>query len=107
MERGISMASATVELQAEFDRLAAEWKRETAHLSSPLMIAKHPAYQEIVGMGTAAIPMILRDLQKTPALWFMALGAITGESPIRADDRGNIDAMRASWLNWGERNRYI
>ncbi len=99
--------SVSVDVQREFDRLAAEWKRDTAHLSSPTMIARHEAYKEIVGMGLVAIPLILRDLQKGPALWFMALGIITGESPVRTGDRGNIEAMRSAWLDWGERNRYI
>ena len=107
MKQGFSALGANVEMQSEFDRLAAEWKRETAHLSSPTMIAEHWAYQEVVGMGAAAIPMILRDLQQAPALWFMALREIAGELPIRSEDRGNIEAMRAAWIDWGERKEYI
>ena len=87
-------------MKTEFDRLADEWKRGTVHLSSPSMIAKHSAYQEIVQMGLVAVPLILRDLRKAPTLWFMALRAITGESPIRVGDGGNIDAMRAAWVDW-------
>ena len=102
MKQGFSTVSADTEMQSEFNRLAAEWKRETAHLSSPTMIAEHWAYQEVVGMGSAAIPLILRDLQQAPALWFMALRDLTGESPIRSEDRGNIEAMRSAWLDWGE-----
>ena len=96
------MVSISREMSAAFDRLADEWKRETAHLSSPSMIAKHSAYQEIVQMGLVAVPLILRDLRKAPTLWFMALRAITGESPIRVENGGNIDAMRAAWLDWGD-----
>ena len=107
MKQGISTFDADVEMQSEFDQLSAEWKRETAHHSSPSMIAKHRAYQEIIGMGLVAIPLILRDLQKAPSLWFMALRALTGESPVGADDRGDIYAMRTAWLDWGERNNYI
>ena len=107
MDQRLQILDASEDTQAEFDRLTAEWKRETAHLSSPSMIAKHWAYEEIIGMGLVAIPLILRDLKKAPALWFMALLAITGASPTRPDDHGNIDAMRVSWLDWGERNHYI
>ena len=60
------------EMNAQFYRLADEWKRETAHLSSPSMIAEHRVYQEIVQMGLVAIPSILSDV------------------------------MRAAWLDWGD-----
>ena len=95
------------EIEAEFHRLAAEWKDETAHLSSPEMIAAHRAYQEIIGMGKDAIPFILQDLQKSPSQWFWALRAIAGDSPIRPEDRGDVDAMTDAWLDWGRRDRYI
>ena len=95
------------ETQKLFEQLAAKWKQETAHLSSPPAIAEHPAYQEIIGMGEKAIPLILRDLQETRDQWFWALRSITGESPIRPEDRGNIDAMANTWVDWGIQRRYI
>ncbi len=95
------------ETQAEFERLTTQWKQDTAHLSSTAMIAEHPAYQEIIGMGKDVIPFILHDLEESPSQWFWALGSITGESPVRPADRGNVDAMTASWLDWGRRNLYI
>ena len=91
----------------DFERLAAEWKRDTGHLSSPDAIAQHNAYQEIIGMGKEAIPMILRDLEKTRAEWFWALRSIAGESPVRPEDRGDVDAMTNAWLAWGRRRQYI
>ncbi len=107
MKQGFSAVKPNDDLQSDFDRLAAEWKRETAHHSSPMLIAEHRADQEVVEMGSAAIPLILRDLQTAPAMWFMALREITGESPIREQDRGNIEAMRATWIDWGKRKGYI
>ena len=94
-------------VQAEFDRFAAEWKQETAHLSSPDMIAEHRAYQEIIGMGKEAIPLILRDLKETHAPWFGALRSIARENPVRPEDRGDVDAMTTAWLDWGKRRLYI
>ena len=70
-------------------------------------IAAHRAYQEIIGMGNDAIPLILRDLEESPSQWFWALSSITRESPIRPEDRGDVDAMTLAWLDWGRRNRYI
>ena len=93
--------------RARFERLAAEWKHETAHLSSLSMIAEHRAYQEIMGMGMEAIPLILRDLKDSHAQWFWALRSITGESPVRPEDRGNVQAMTIAWLDWGRDRRYI
>ena len=100
-------AHATTDVQVEFNRLAEEWQRETEYLSSPNTIAEHPAYQEIISMGKEALPMILRDLEKTHEQWFWALRSIAGESPVRPEDRGDINAMTAAWLDWGKRNRYI
>ena len=93
--------------QAEFDELASEWQRETAHLSSPTAIAEHHAYQKIIDMGEDAIPWILRDLEATHSQWFWALRCIAGESPVRPEDRGDIKAMTAAWIDWGRRRRYI
>ena len=91
----------------EFERLAAEWKQETAHLSSPSTIAEHRAYQEIIGMGKEAIPLILQDLEESQAQWFWALRSIARESPVRPVDRGDVDAMTAAWMCWGKSRRYI
>ncbi len=97
----------SIVIQADFDRLADELKSETAHLSSAAMIAGHRAFQEIIGMGQAVIPLILRDLEHAPTHWFLALRAITRESPVQPEDRGNVRAMSAAWISWGERRRYI
>lgn len=97
----------TAELKAEFDRLAAQWKRETRYQSSSDIMAEHPAYQAIIAMGDDVIPLILADLRESMDHWFMALRSITGESPIREEDRGKISAMTAAWLDWGRRHKYI
>lgn len=85
----------------EFAELTATWKRETRIVSNPNVIAMHPAYQRIVGMGWSALPHILRDLRDTRAWWFWALWAITGVQPYRDEDRGDVEAMARSWLGWG------
>jgi hypothetical protein len=51
-------------------RLAERWKSERGPTSSITQMAMHPAYQEIVGMGPAAIPFLLREVEKTPDHWF-------------------------------------
>ena len=103
----VDLARSLSRKEAEFERLALEWKSETAHLSSPGAIAEHRAYQEIIGMGKEVIPFILRDLEDCRAQWFWALRSITRESPVRPQDRGDVRAMTDAWLSWGKNRRYI
>src|SRR5438067_1271622 len=42
-------------VEAEFRRLARLWKKEVGHLSSTSRMARHPAYQEIIGIGHAVV----------------------------------------------------
>ena len=65
----------------------------------------HPAYQRIIGMGSDAVPLILRELQKRRGHWFWALHFITGEDPTRAGD--DVDQARDAWLAWGKSHGYL
>jgi hypothetical protein len=89
-----------------FMTLKSRWESETRHLSSVIDIAMHPAYQEIIGMGSAVIPMILTELAAKPNHWFWALKAISGMDPVPVEERGRIAAMREAWLQWGRDNGY-
>ncbi len=86
---------------ARFRELAQQWQAETSHLSSMTAKATHPAYQQIIGMGKEALPLILADLRRAPKHWFWALRAITGIDPVRPEDRGRMASMTRSWLSWG------
>jgi hypothetical protein len=90
-----------------FLMLKTEWEAETAHLSSITEIAMNPAYQQIIGMGTIAIPFILSELKKKPGHWFWALKSITGEDPVLPEYRGHIKQMAEAWLRWGKKQGYI
>ena len=94
-------------LRERFNQLADQWERETALLSRKGRAIKHPAYQEIIGMGERAVPLILERMQAQRGHWFIALRAITGANPVKRSDRGKIAVMQASWLEWGEANGYI
>jgi hypothetical protein len=58
-------------------------------------------------MGPAAVPLILRELERQPDHWFWALTAITGEDPVRPEDAGNIERMAQAWLALGQEQGYI
>lgn len=95
------------DLLTRFNRLNTEWEAETAHFSSITKIAMHSAYQQIIGMGQIAIPLILSAMEKKPDHWFWALRSITGEDPVLPEHRGRLRQMTEDWLRWGRKNGYI
>jgi len=92
----------TETVEERFRRLEAAWIAEVGHFSSPSVLCNHPAFQEIVGMGVAVVPLMLRDLEERPRLWMWALPRITGENPVPEADRGTIRQMSDAWLHWGQ-----
>ncbi len=84
-----------------FRRLANRWRQQTAFSSSTTAMAMHPDYQAIIGMGPAALPMILEALSEGRGHWFWALKAISGVDPVPPQDRGAIPRMKKAWLDWG------
>ena len=89
-----------------FQELADRWEEETIFQSNSVRATDHPAHQEIVNMGEPAIPLILDRMQARGGHWFHALRAITNANPVKLEDQGNVVAMQAAWLEWGERNGY-
>ena len=92
-------------LSDTFQALSSQWEQETALESSVERMALHPAYQRIVGMGPAALPLIMRDLQQRPQHWFWALRAITGEDPAAGEE--TIAGAASAWLRWGGARGFI
>ncbi len=90
----------------KFDALVNDWKRGTAHLSRLDHIVLHPAYQQIIGMGPEAVPLILRELERTEDYWFWALRAVTGQEPIPASQPASVQEMTQAWLRWGRERGY-
>ena len=58
-------------------------------------------------MGESAVPLILERVQSQGGHWFHTLRSITSVNPVNPDDRGNVRAMQAAWLEWGEDNGYV
>lgn len=94
-------------LRVAFEELALSWSAATAHLSSPAKLVEHPAYRQIIGLGPAVLPLMLRDLAQTHRFWFPALNAITGENPIPDDAVGDVERMTEAWIGWGGANGLI
>jgi hypothetical protein len=91
---------------SRFHTLVERWKRETAHHSNVAKRAIHPAYQEIIGMGERAVPLLLAELRREPDDWFWALQAITGANPVPEASRGKLQEMAAAWIQWGLQNGF-
>jgi hypothetical protein len=66
----------------------------------------HSAYQKIIGLGAAAVPLLLAELRREPDDWFWALHAVTGADPVPEANRGNLPAMTEAWLQWGREKGY-
>jgi hypothetical protein len=93
-------------VEEKFRRLASTWRAETAYVSSSSDLVAHPAFQAIVGMGPAVIPLLLRELEHRTGHWHRALRLITSADPVPAADRGDIDKAAEAWLRWGKEQRY-
>jgi hypothetical protein len=91
----------------KFRRLASVWQAETAYFSSSSDLVAHPACQEIIAIGPAVIPLLLRELEHhTDGHWHRGLRQITGVDPAPSADRGNIDKAAEAWLRWGKEQGY-
>jgi hypothetical protein len=93
-------------VEERFRRLEETWIAEVGHLPSSKALRNHPAFQEMISLGEAVVPLMLQDLQVRPRLWVWALPAITGADPVPASDRGNIARMSEAWVRWGRANGY-
>ncbi len=94
-------------LSERFEAHFQRWKKETAPLSSTHAMFSHPDYLEIIKLGGAAVPLILKKMQVDPQHLFYALLKITGENPVPAVHIGKFDKMTNDWLDWGRQKGYL
>jgi hypothetical protein len=95
------------ELERRFRELVAVWQVEVAPLSSSTARVQHPAYREIIALGPAAVPLLLRELEQRPNHWFAALKSLTGIDPVPPCDRGQIGPMTKAWITWGKEHGFL
>ena len=91
-------------IKQRFRTLADQWRKETRYLSSATKKIMHPAYQQIIGMGRDALPLIMEELRRTRGHWLWALFAITGEDP--APEGCTFSEAVDAWLSWGIHHGY-
>lgn len=93
--------------EQRFQRLADQWREQTRALSSDSDIVGNFSYYQIIGMGERALPLIFEEMRAHGGRWFWALRAITGENPVRPEDRGNVRRMTETWLEWAREHQYV
>lgn len=92
-------------VEQRITRLLAQWREETAFLSSSSARHGHAAYQEIIGLGKEAVPFLIADLRRTrDGHLSKALTAITGAHPVPPEARGRIALVAEAWLRWAGEN---
>lgn len=90
-------------IELKLRRLISEWKTENQYVSSVGKISTSRANEQIVRIGSEAVPYILGELEREPDHWFSALHSITGHNPVGDKARGDLNLMAKAWLAWGKR----
>ena len=103
MTHPLATPTSFADLRARFQRLAADWKQQSRYMSNTAQMALLKPYQQIIGMGWPAVPLILEELQRGPDQWFWALEAITDQNPVPPEAAGNVRLMARAWIEWGIR----
>lgn len=83
---------------ATFHALAEQWKRETGHFSIFSQKAMHPLYQGIIKLGERALPVLIKELDKSPRNWFWALRKISGCNPVK--EGASVEEAVEAWKRW-------
>jgi hypothetical protein len=104
-ERGELAPLTSGALQVVFDQLAEQWREETKGTSLPARREMHFAYQQIIGMGEPAVPLILEALADEVDDWFWALIAITRVDI--AEGASDVHEAATRWLSWGRETGHI
>jgi len=109
-----TFADPDVAIRMKFDQLRQDWRSERGSMSSIDDMSMLTPYQNIIGMGLDALPLLLSQLRAEgdePDQWFWALLTIAEandlEPPqIAEEDQGNYLKMAKAWLEWGENLAY-
>lgn len=94
------------ELRQKFIALAEQWSAERGPHSLVRDLVNHPAYREVMTLGTNVIPFILERLDTQLEDCFPALIAITGIDPVPPQSAGKLEEMAPAWQQWGRENGY-
>lgn len=94
-------------LSATFNALKERWLTDTAFASATVDIVLNDAYQQIIGLGPAVLPLILKELEQNGGQWFWALRMITRQDPVPKELRGKTKRMAEAWIDWAKDQKLI
>ena len=95
------------ETERKFRYYAAKWKEQIGGDSSLTNATSNMNYLRIIKLGNDALPLILRELQKEAAPWFIALRAISEDDSVGRGSAGDFRKKAADWIQWGIERGYI
>jgi hypothetical protein len=94
-------------LESKFKSFSKRWREEIGGESSLSRITGNVNYLKVINLGKEVVPLILKELQKEPAPWFVALRVLTEEEKVGRDHPGNFRQIADAWIKWGKDNKYI
>lgn len=96
--REMSLERTSYEVKEAFERLAEEWQQSTLFTASVLDVVLDDRYQQIIGLGPQAVPLIMGRLRHEVGHWFWALKSIVGVDV--AEGAETLEEARRLWLRW-------
>jgi hypothetical protein len=78
--------------------LLSRWEADCAHLSNSTRRRQHPALQQLVALGMAGVPALIKLHPHAPRTVEALLRQITGASPT--DGLVRIEGWQATWIDW-------
>lgn len=89
-------------IQKRFRELADKWYEEIGGDSSLTRINSNLNYLRIIKLGERVIPLIIEELEKEPAPWFLALQVLSERDDIGQDTPGDFSKITKAWLDWSK-----
>lgn len=92
-----------------FEQRSNNWIAETAVFSSISSITRHEEFNALLEMGDSAVKFSLERLLagELHVHWFPLLKRLSGEDPVRPEDRGVVNRMAEEWIRWGQSKGHL
>ena len=95
-------AGIIVNTEAIFEELYTKWSEQT-EFDSFIGNSTNSYHEKIINLGYSVVPFIINKLKKEPVHLFIALCRITGENPVKEENRGKVSKMAEDWIQWWEK----
>lgn len=92
-------------MHTAFYAVFSRWKHDTAFMSDPDDIARHPAFSDLVGLARYVLPQMIDELRIEPSALVWVLDDALEVQPYPDSSTGNFVEMSNAWIAWFERNR--